>query len=111
MVLESNDFCKIYYFTIELYTSEEIKLKNNILSFQLEVNNDEEDEILNEEFKDYPKYKQLYINAFDRMLEARRQKGKKDVWKDGQEVFDWWLEVGKHEVKGQYKLFDEGIYG
>ena len=55
MVLESNDFCKIYYFTIELYTSEEIKLKKNILSFQLEVNNDEEDEILNEEFKDYPK--------------------------------------------------------
>ena len=55
MVLESNDFCKIYYFTIELYTSKEIKLKNNILSFQLEVNNDEEDEILNEEFKDYPK--------------------------------------------------------
>jgi hypothetical protein len=55
MVLESNDFCKIYYFTIELYTSEEIKLKKNILSFQLEVNNDEDDEILNEEFKDYPK--------------------------------------------------------
>ena len=55
MVLESNDFCKIYYFTIELYTNKEIKLKNNILSFHLEVNNDEEDEILNEEFKDYPK--------------------------------------------------------
>ena len=55
MILESNDMCKIYYFTIELYTSEEIKLKSNILSFTLEVNNDEEDEILNEEFKDFPK--------------------------------------------------------
>ena len=55
MKLESNDFCKIYYFTIELYTSKDIKLKHNILSFKLEVNLDEEDEILNEEFKDYPK--------------------------------------------------------
>ena len=55
MILESNDMCKIYYFTIELYTSEEIKLKSNILSFTLEVNNDEEDEIYNEEFKDFPK--------------------------------------------------------
>jgi hypothetical protein len=55
MVLESNDFCKIYHFTIELYSSEEIKLKYKALSFTLEVNNDQEDELLNEEFKDYPK--------------------------------------------------------
>ena len=55
MMLESNDICKIYYFTIELYTSKDIKLKSNSLSFTLEVNNDEEDEILNKEFKDYPK--------------------------------------------------------
>lgn len=55
MVLESNDFCKVYNFTIELYTSEEIKLKKNFLNFKLEVNNDEEDEKLNEIFKDYPK--------------------------------------------------------
>ena len=55
MILESNEFCKIYYFTIELYTREDIKLKNNILSFTLEVNKDEEDEKLNEYFKNYPK--------------------------------------------------------
>ena len=55
MILESTEFCKIYYFTIELYTNEEIKLKTNILSFKLEVNKDEEDEELNEEFKNYPK--------------------------------------------------------
>ena len=53
--LESNDFCKIYYFTIELYTYEDIKIKSNILSFTLEVNNDEEDEKLNQEFNSYPK--------------------------------------------------------
>jgi len=55
VLLESNEFCKIYYFTIELYTNDEIKLKKNILSFTLEVNQDEEDEVLNEEFKNYPK--------------------------------------------------------
>ena len=55
VLLESNEFCKIYYFTIEIYTNDEIKLKKNILSFTLEVNEDEEDEVLNEEFKNYPK--------------------------------------------------------
>ena len=55
MLLESNDFCKIYYFTVELYSVEKISIKYNILSFKLEVNNDEEDEKLNEEFKNYPK--------------------------------------------------------
>ena len=63
------------------------------------------------EFQDYPKYKQMYINAFNKMLENRKARGKKDVWKDGHDVMDWWLEVGKHEVKGQYNLFDEDIYG
>lgn len=63
------------------------------------------------ELEEYPKYKQMYISAFDRMLEARKTKGKKDIWKNGQDVLDWWLETGKHEVKGQYSLFDEDIYG
>jgi hypothetical protein len=55
MILESNDFCKSYYFTIEVYSSANIKLKSNILSFKLEVNKDEEDEELNEKFREYPK--------------------------------------------------------
>lgn len=55
VIIESNDFCKIYYFTIELYTGVNIKLKSNILSFKLEVNNDKEDEDLNSEFKNFPK--------------------------------------------------------
>ena len=55
MILESNEFCKVYNFTIELYSKEEIKLKSNILSFKLEVNRDDEDEELNEIFRQYPK--------------------------------------------------------
>lgn len=55
MILESNDVLKTYYFSIELYTLEDIKLKSNVLSFTVEVNDDVEDELLNEEFQEYPK--------------------------------------------------------
>jgi hypothetical protein len=51
MILESNDVQKIYYFSVELYTLEDIKLKSNVLSFSVEVNEDIEDDVLNEEFK------------------------------------------------------------
>ena len=45
------------------------------------------------EFERYPKYKQNYINAFDRMLERRKQLGKDAgmSWQTGQDVFRWWL--------------------
>lgn len=63
------------------------------------------------EFKDYPKFKQMYISAFNRMLANRKARGKEAKWKSGEEVFEWWMEINKHEVKGQYNLFDEDIYG
>lgn len=59
----------------------------------------------------YPKYKQAYIKAFDRMLKERERRGLDNKWKSGKEVFEWWIESSKHEVKGQYNLFDEDIYG
>lgn len=43
------------------------------------------------EFKRYPKYKQNYIKAFERMLIERERKGLETQWKTGQEVFDWWI--------------------
>lgn len=42
------------------------------------------------DFDRWPKYKKIYIRAFDRMLEARKEKGLQTEWKTGQEVFDWW---------------------
>ncbi len=65
------------------------------------------------EFNDYPTYKQAYINAFQKMVDKREQDGKEQrgTWTCGQAVFDWWIEKWKHEVKGQYSLFDEDIYG
>ena len=62
---------------------------------------------IKKEFSDYPKFKQLYINAFDRMLKAREEKGKDGAWKTGEEVFDWWIGESQHSVKGQLSLFED----
>lgn len=48
------------------------------------------------EFARWPKYKQLYLNAFERMLEERKRRGKLDgSWRMGttaEDVFRWWME-------------------
>lgn len=50
------------------------------------------------EFNDFPKYKENYIRAFQRMVDRREKLGKLDedkrsiTWKDGKSVFDWWIE-------------------
>lgn len=61
------------------------------------------------EFAQYPKYKEAYIRAFDRMLEYRRQCGNKDVigWKTAQGVFDLWME--DKNIDGQYSMDFDGI--
>lgn len=56
------------------------------------------------EFTDYPKYKDAYIRAFDRMIENRKKKGKDTKWKNGQEVFDWWME--NPQIDGQLSFED-----
>lgn len=43
------------------------------------------------EFARYPKYKDRYIRAFDRMLIARREDGLPTEWKSGEEVFARWM--------------------
>ena len=44
-----------------------------------------------EEFAAYPKIKQNYIKAFDRMVAARIRDGLDTDWKDGEEVMAWWI--------------------
>lgn len=63
------------------------------------------------EFNDYPKYKNAYIKSFDHMLKVRSARGLdiKD-WKNGQDVFDWWIEEYKYNVKGQITI-DEWMKG
>ena len=44
------------------------------------------------QFERWPKFKQLYLRAFDKMLVNRINSGLPTTWKSGQEVFDWWME-------------------
>lgn len=47
------------------------------------------------EFAMFPAYKQNYIRAFERMLEARKARGKDTTeWETGADVFHWWMEDG-----------------
>ena len=43
------------------------------------------------DFEKYPLYMKAYIKTFDKMLEARYEDNMKTKWKDGLEVFDWWV--------------------
>ena len=45
-----------------------------------------------EQFERWPKYKENYIKAFDRMLKAKNGSFTKYKWTDGEEVFNWWME-------------------
>lgn len=57
------------------------------------------------EFMRWPKYEELYVAAFERMLEARRAKGKPCDWQTGRDVFRWWME--DKNIAGQLSMFDE----
>lgn len=44
------------------------------------------------QFNRWPKYKDLYIAAFDRMLQELKHREKESEWKTGLDVFNWWME-------------------
>lgn len=47
------------------------------------------------EFARYPKYRDLYISAFDKMLEIRKSEGKNCYsWNNGIDVFHWYMQDG-----------------
>ena len=56
------------------------------------------------EFYEYPKYKTMYINAFDRMIQERNSRGLKTTWKNGEEVFHTWMNDGA--LPGQMQFED-----
>lgn len=63
----------------------------------------------NKEFAQYPKYRQMYINAFDRMLAERQRRGKMvGSWRMGTtgiDVFHWWMEDGV--LPGQFEIEED----
>ena len=60
------------------------------------------------EFARYPKYQEMYIRAFDRMIEERKRRGKtQGSWGSGdtgRDVFHWWMEDGV--LAGQLEIDD-----
>lgn len=54
------------------------------------------------QFSRWPKYKRLYVLAFDKMLAARDWKTKMN-WKTGEDVFKWWM----GDDPNQLSMFDD----
>jgi 3'-phosphoadenosine 5'-phosphosulfate sulfotransferase (PAPS reductase)/FAD synthetase len=50
------------------------------------------------EFALYPKYQNLYIRAFNRMIEERKRRGLDIVWQTGEEVFAWWMNEDINQI-------------
>lgn len=44
------------------------------------------------EFYDFSQYRKAYINAFDKMIAVRRERGKETKWTCGEEVYLWWMQ-------------------
>ena len=57
------------------------------------------------EFARWPKYKNHYLLAFERMLIERRKKDLKTEWQKGKDVFNWWMEYDI--LPGQMDFFAE----
>jgi|UniRef100_UPI003FF0CD66 phosphoadenosine phosphosulfate reductase len=56
------------------------------------------------EFADFPKYKNLYIHAFDRMVKERKSRGLPCQWKNGNDAFLRWMD--DENIEGQMDIFD-----
>ena len=59
------------------------------------------------QFADFPKYKEAYIRAFDRMIEVRKAKGLSKKQETGHDVFLWWMEDDNVEGQMSFEDFPE----
>ena len=44
------------------------------------------------EFERWPKYKEAYLRAFEKMISIRKEKGKPTEWETPEDVLEWWLD-------------------
>jgi len=57
------------------------------------------------EFARYPKYEQVYLRAFEKMLKAREGNGKPyHKWRTGEDVMRWWLSEEKLRKQDEDQL-------
>lgn len=57
------------------------------------------------EFARWTKYKEMYMRAFERMIEEREKRGlmkETTNWKTPEDVFEWWMETGV--LPGQIRI-------
>lgn len=50
-----------------------------------------------EELERFPKIKQAYLKAFDRMLKARAERGLETRWQTAEDVYNWWLMIDEEQ--------------
>lgn len=66
----------------------------------------------NQEFQDYPKYRENYVKAFDRAIKRRHEKGKKvQSWTTGEECMRWWLGENIKQVRIEDLLEEDNNNG
>jgi phosphoadenosine phosphosulfate reductase len=63
------------------------------------------------EFERWPKFKQAYLRAFQRMIDSRRAKGliDKTKWETPEEVFNWWVyrQPKDESIEGQIDIWED----
>ena len=60
------------------------------------------------ELEKFPKFREAYIRAFDRMIEARKKAGMETEWQAGEEVMAWWTSEKRDTVDdAQLEFTDE----
>jgi len=55
----------------------------------------------------WPTITRRYVRTFDKLVQLRREAGRKCTWANGQELFDWWIDRRKkqHPPDEQMELF------
>lgn len=44
------------------------------------------------EFDRWPKFKELYIKAFDKAVKRIHERGRETEWETGTDMFNWWMD-------------------
>lgn len=57
---------------------------------------------MKKEFIRWPKFRTMYVHAFDRMVQERLRRGLPTKWKDGEEVMTWWLGDDPDQIQIDY---------
>jgi phosphoadenosine phosphosulfate reductase len=56
----------------------------------------------------FPKFRDAYIRAFDRMIAGRIEAGLPTEWENGEEVMEWWTSVKRDTVDESQLEFTDG---